>query len=199
MALGTAAILGLAGGVAQGALANKAANAQERASQDQLALQREMWDTTRQDMLPFRESGGNALAAYMSELGLGDAPEGYQGISLSPAAQFAMEQGRNAMESGAAARGGLYSGATLGGLEEMRFGMAQQDRASQMNRLAGLTDMGLSAAGMNASNNNAMAQMGSNAFANMGNARAAGAIGMGNAFTGMMNNLSGQIGYQKVG
>lgn len=188
----------IGGALIQAGSANRAANAQERASEQQLALQREMWGTTRDDYSPFRDAGGNALAAYLSEFGFGAAPDDYQGISLSPAAQFAMTQGRDIVESGGAARGGLYSGATMQGVEEMRFGMAQQDRENQLNRLAGLVDMGMSAAGMNAANNNAMAQMGSNAYANAGNARAAGAIGVGNAFANMGNNLMGLYGYQKL-
>jgi hypothetical protein len=122
----------------------------------------------------------------------------YQGITLSPAAQYAMQQGFQGVEASAAARGGLRSGSTLQALEQTRFGLAAQDRDSQMNRLAGLTDMGMGAAGMNASNANAFASMGSNSLANMGNAQAAGYIGAGNAWSNALGQLAGTFGYQKM-
>lgn len=200
MAIG-GAIASIAGGALQASSAQSAANAQQRAAAEQLALQREMYNTTRNDLAPFRDTGGNALAAYNYELGLGAAPtiDGavYGGINMSPAAQFALNQGVDSIQSSAAARGGLRSGSALRSLEGFRFGLAAQDRESQMNRLAGLVDMGQSSAGMNASNNNAMAQMGSNSFANMGNAQSAGAIGAGNAWGNALGNLAGIFQYQK--
>lgn len=194
------AILGgvasLGGAALQANAARSAANAQQRASDAQLALQRDMYDTTRADLSPFRDAGGNALAAYLFEQGLGPAPAGYQGISMSPGAQFALGQGTDAIQASAAARGGLRSGNALQALEGFRFGLAAQDRDTQLNRLAGLTDMGMNAAGMNASNANALAQMGSTSLANAGNAAAAGAIGAGNAWGGALGNLAGIFQYQ---
>lgn len=282
IATGTALMAGASavGGLAQASAAGKAADAQTSAADQQIALQREVYEDQTQRFSPFLEGGTNALGAYLYELGLGDAPmvggspaqieeftdqvpgqsgqyqfrpadrgqQGgyydafgnfvgatdptaateqtrfrvgdqvfsdresaeqfaaqtptggtqYQGIDMSPGARFALEQGRDTMESGASARGSLYSGATLSGLEELRMGMAAQDRENQLNRLAGLTDMGQGAAGMQASAGNAFANMASTSLANMGNAQAAGAIGQGNAFSGMMNNLSGIYGYQQM-
>lgn len=196
MAIG-GAIAGLLGAGMQASAANRAASAQERAAQNQLDLQREMFGLVRNDLGGYRQGGENALAAYLSELGLGQAPEGYQGITLSNAGQFAMDQGFDNVQSSAAARGGLRSGSALQALERTRYGIAAQDRDNQLNRLAGLVDMGMGAASMNASNANSFAQMGSNAYANMGNAAAAGAVGAGNAWAGGLNNLSGIFGYMK--
>jgi len=201
MALGTTALiaggLGLAGSAMQARAAGRAADAQSAAADRQLALQREMYDTTRQDLSGYRDAGGNALAAYLSELGLGAAPEGYQGITLSNAGQFAMNQGFDNVQASAAARGGLRSGSALQALEQTRYGIAANDRENQLNRLAGLTDMGMGAASMNASNNNALASMGSNALANMGNAQSAGYIGQGNAWAGGLGQLGNLMGYMK--
>ena len=129
----------------------------------------------------------------------------YQGISMSPGARFALEQGRDTVEAGAAARGGLQSGATLAGLERLRQGMAAQDREQQLNRIGGLADMGQGAAGMQASAGSNFAQgagqttnfMG-NALANRGDAQAAGAIGMGNAVAGGLQNIAGMFSYQNA-
>jgi hypothetical protein len=121
----------------------------------------------------------------------------YGGIQLSPGARFAMEQGRDAIEAGAAGRGNLFSGSTVGGLERMRFGLSAQDREQQLSRLAGLVDMGMGAAGMHATAGGNYAAGASNALANLGNAKAAGAVGVGNAITGGLNNLAGVWGYMQ--
>ena len=187
------------GSAAIGASASRrAANAQTAAANDQIALAREQFDQTREDLAPFREGGGNALAAFNYEMGLGDRPDFWQGMSMTPGAQFAMQQGRDQMEAGAAARGGLFSGATLSGLERLRFGMAAQDRDGQMNRLAGMVDMGQGAAAQQAQASNAFVGAASNALANRGDAQAAGAIGVGNAFSGGMNNMVGILGYHNA-
>ena len=59
------------GGVMQGNAAGKAADAQLQASREATALQREMWETGRTDMEPWRRTGQNALALYAAELGMG--------------------------------------------------------------------------------------------------------------------------------
>jgi hypothetical protein len=205
---------------AQVEAARIASESQERIADRQLELNREIYGDQTARFAPFLEGGTNALAGYLSEMGLGERPAGFAGISLSPAARFAMEQGRDTMEAGAAARGGLNSGATLAGLERLRFGMGAQDRENQLNRLAGLVDMGQGAAGMQASagnamasnSNNALAQLGNvqagsamasgqaqaNAFMGAANARGAGAVGAANALAGGVNNILGWQAYQQM-
>jgi hypothetical protein len=270
------AALGVGSALIGAGSARSAARSQERAAQQQLDLSREQYDTTRADLAPFRDAGGNALAAYQFELGLGerptfggtapqiqtiagtpqampqgnfrladrDNPEGfyderggfmggrpqssptrysvngqvfdtmeqaqafaaantsggqqYGGISMSPGTRFAMEEGRDTIEAGAAARSGLNSGATLAGLERLRFGLSAQDRETQLNRLGGLTQMGQNAAGMNAANSANFTQNANNAFGAMGNAQSAGAIGVGNALQGGLQNLTSMWGYQQA-
>ncbi len=94
---------------------------------------------------PYLGAGQNALGALAYNLGVGDAPNGYQGLQMTPGAQFLMQQGRDTVESGAAGAGGLYSGSTLEALERMRSGIAATDRDNQMAQLGGLAGMGLSA------------------------------------------------------
>lgn len=209
MGMMTAAVLGSAAIGAYGA--SKAASAQKQAANQQLQLGREqmtenrrIYDDQTQRFEPFYGAGQNALGAYQYELGLGAQPEGYQGISMSPGAQFALTQGRDTIEAGAAARGGLNSGAAMAGLEKLRMGMAAQDRDTQLNRLAGMTDMGMGAAGMQANAGNALAannanstQFMGNALANRGNAAASGAVGVTNALQGGIQNGIGLYGYQQ--
>jgi hypothetical protein len=119
----------------------------------------------------------------------------YQGYRASPGYQWQMDQGTSAIDASAAARGGLMSGRTLQDLRTFGQGLADQDREQYMSRLAGMTDMGMGAAGAQATAGNNFAAGSGNALANIGNAQAAGAIGQGNALSGMFNNLSQTLGY----
>jgi|JI10StandDraft_1071094.scaffolds.fasta_scaffold15083_6 hypothetical protein len=122
----------------------------------------------------------------------------YAGLETTPGYKFQFDQGTAGVNALAGAKGGLNSGATLQALNDYGQGMAQQYRDSYLNRLAGLSDMGVSAASMQG-NANANAAAGvSNALSGIGNAKAAGAIGVGNAFSGMANNLLGTFQYQKA-
>lgn len=121
----------------------------------------------------------------------------YGGFTATPGYDFRKKQGIDAIDASAAARGGLMSGKTLQDLNTFGDGIASQEYGSYMQRLAGMTDMGMGAAGMQATaGNNAAAGVG-NALGNIGNAQAAGAIGQGNALAGMFNNLGGAFGYMK--
>lgn len=189
-------VAAVAGGAMQSRAASKASSAQERAAAQQVALQREIYEDQKERFQPFYEAGTNALNPYLYEIGLADRPEGWAGLSMSPGARFALEQGRDTVEAGAAARSGLNSGATLAGLERLRMGMAAQDRDNQLNRLAGVVDSGQAAAANQASAGNAFAGMASQAIGARGNAQAAGHIGAANAWGNALGGLTGAVGYQ---
>lgn len=122
----------------------------------------------------------------------------YKGYSFTPDYQFRLEQGQDSVNAMAGAKGGLLSGRTLQDLSTFNQGLAAQGRNEYMQRLGGLVDTGMSAAGMagNASQNAAAGV--SNALSGIGNAGSAGAIGFGNAITGGLNNLAGLWQYQKA-
>ena len=127
----------------------------------------------------------------------------YGGYTASPEYEWQLSEGLGAVNALAGARGGLNSGATLQALQERGQGLASMDRANYMNRLSGLVDMGMGAAGnqANAGANYASgasndASGASNALANKGNAQAAGAIGVGNAIQGGISNGLNLWGYQ---
>lgn len=189
------AVAGIGAG-AQMAAASSAANAQERAAEKQLQASRETRDIIRSDLAPYREGGQRAYNALAYELGLGDQPEGYQGISMSPAARFALEQGRGTVEAGASYRGGLYSGSAMKALEEYRMGLAQADREAQLDRITGLASSGQNAAAQTAAAETNNLNATTAALGNIGNAQAAGAIGMGNALAGGLTQGIGLYQYQ---
>lgn len=67
-------VAGLLGGVMQASSANKAAKAQTKAADAQLALQKQVYDEQTKNFAPFLDSGVNALGAVNYEMGLGNAP-----------------------------------------------------------------------------------------------------------------------------
>lgn len=123
--------------------------------------------------------------------------QAYQGFTASPGYQFRIDEGQRAIEASAAARGGLLSGRTLQDLDTRRTGQASEEYGNYMNRLAGLADGGMTAAGGQAGAATNAAAGASNALAGIGNAQSAGAIGVGNALQGGIQNGLGAFLYQR--
>jgi len=189
------ALIGLGSALIQGSASSRAARAQERAAGRQLELSERIYDEGRESTAPYREAGENALAAYQSDLGLGERPEGYAGFEGSDAYRYNLESGRDTIEAGAAARGGLYSGSTLTALERFRSNLTSSEVNNHLNRLASVANQGLSATGLNANIGAGHVAAGSNALANVGNAQAAGAVGWGNALASGINTGMGAYGF----
>lgn len=121
----------------------------------------------------------------------------YGGFTKTPGYDFRMRQGMDALESSAAARGGLYSGAAM--RDAIQFGQdfGSNEYSNYLARLAGRADTGMSAAAGQAGAAQTAASGVSNALAGIGNARAAGAIGQGNALVGGLQNLATNWAYQR--
>ena len=111
-----------------------------------------------------------------------------------PSYQWRFDEGMKGVENSAAARGMQLSGATLKGLTRWGQGAASQEYQSAWNRdagyknrqynyLAGTSNRGLSATGINASAGQNYAQGGSNAYSGIGDAQAAGSVAGTNALT----------------
>lgn len=177
--------------------ANKAAKAQSKTADQQIALQERMFQQTREDLGGYREAGGLGLEALMYEMGLGAAPKDYGGFTATPGYDFRLQAGNDSINALAGARGGLHSGATLKALADYNQGMASDEYGNYLSRLMGLTDMGQASAANTAQASNAFAQMGSNALANKGNALAGGAAGFNNAIQDGINSGINLWGYQQ--
>lgn len=122
----------------------------------------------------------------------------YGGYTKTPGYDFRMQEGINALDTSAASRGSLFSGATQKALTRYGQDYATGEYNNYLNRLAGLTDSGMAAAGGQAAAATNTAAGVSNAYGNIGNAQAAGAIGVGNAFSNAINNGIGIYGYQNA-
>lgn len=122
----------------------------------------------------------------------------YAGFTATPGYDFRLNEGRNALEASAAQRGGINSGSTLQALTRYGQDYATGEYNNYLNRLTGQAASGQNAAaGLASANQNFSAQAG-NALAASGNAQAAGAIGVGNAIQGGINNGIGLWQYQNT-
>lgn len=176
----------LIGAKMQGDSAEDAAHLQYLAGQEANDLQREMWQTARRDYKPYRQAGVNALGQIQ---GLLQDPST---ITNDPGYQFQFDEGMNALENSASARGSQFSGQQAKALQQYGQNFAGTKMNETYNRLAGLAGVGQQAtggtatAGMNYGN-----QAGQNMLG-VGNAQAAAQIARGSAYGNMLNNWSAQ-------
>jgi hypothetical protein len=121
----------------------------------------------------------------------------YGGYTKTPGYDFRLQQGQDSLQAGAAARGGLYSGAAMRDLTKFGQDYGSNEYGNYLARLGARADTGMGAAQMSGQASQQAAAGVSNALGNIGNAQAAGAIGQANAFTGGMQNLAGLWNYQR--
>lgn len=160
--------------------ANKAAKAQTKAADAQLTLQREIYDDTSAKFQPFYDAGVNALGTYTDQLGAE--------YTKSPGYDFRLNQGLDAVKAHNNALGSINSGATMQALNDHAQGFASNDYNQWLNRWGQLMSSGQNAAGQQAAAGRNFAAGASDAYADRGNALAAGSIATGNAIQGGIQN-----------
>jgi hypothetical protein len=201
--------------------ASTAANEQAQAAANALAFQERVWESQQQNSAPFIQAGQYGVGQLMQGLqngtfGPGSIPQftapTAEQARMTPGYQFTQDQGIQAIQRSAAARGGLGSGSTLKALESFGTGLADTTyndvfsramsgynanltRQSQAyNQLAGIAGTGQTAtANLNNTGTNTAFNVG-NLMTGIGNAQAAGTIGVANAVNqgigGVTNNLA---------
>lgn len=209
---------GIISGLMGSSASRSAANTQANSAQAQLDFNKQVYADQTAQFAPWQEMGMQGQQAYNSLLGLGSAPSGFNSAvaapnganyQQSPGYQFQMDQGLDAAQSSAYARGGGLSGRTLTDLNNYAQGVANQDyngymdRATNdyqtyLNRLQGVGQMGQASAGMQASAAGNYGTNGMNAIGSMGDARAAGTVGSANAWTSGINNAIAGLGYMQA-
>lgn len=199
-----AAVVGgaVVGGYMSSQASKSAAKTQANASREASAVELAMFEQTREDQKPWREAGQTALKQLTT--GTANGGEFNRNFTLSdfnkdPGYQFRMDQGQQAIERSAAARGGVMNGGTLKALS--RYGQDyasgeynnaysrwNNDQTTRFNRLSTVAGLGQTA-------NNVTAQLGQQTANSIGNntmsgaaATAAGQVGSANAWAGAMNN-----------
>lgn len=199
------AIGSLTGANKQAKAATQAANTQLEASREATKVQKDMYDQTRKDLMPYADAGRGSLSQLMGQMG----PNGYfnqtydgQDIYSDPSYQFRLNEGLDAVQSGAAAQGGLLSGATLKALQGYGQDMASQeyqnaynrfnaDQTNRYNRLSNIVGLGQNAAAQQGNAGMQTAQAVANNTMSGANAQAAGQIAAGNKTA---NNFGSVLG-----
>jgi len=181
---------------AQAESAQKSIESQERMFERQVALQE-----------PFRRVGVNALPDLVAASQYD--PFTIDKFQADPGYGFRLKEGLRALESSAAARGGLLSGNQMRGVTRFGQGLASEEFNNAFNRYqAGFTSrlnplQALAGVGQTSSNtlSNAAGNLGAgmaSTYSNLGNALSANAINAGNArasgYAGMANAFSSGLG-----
>ena len=179
----------VAGGAMQADAAKKAGNASNAAAQQAVAEQQRQFDTFQQNIQPYLGAGQNALA-NLTALNSGD----YSGFNQSPDYLWALQQGTQALDRSAAARGSLYSGGHQADLMQFGQGLASQQLGSYRNAQMSMAQLGqnsaVSAGSLGQQNANALGQL----YAGQGQAQGNMAINQANAWGNALNGIAGLAG-----
>jgi hypothetical protein len=199
MAISALVAATIGGSLLASSSANKAAKAQQQAAQANNNTQLQMFNKSVELTEPGRLAGNNALGALQYEYGLAPEPENYAGFQQSPGYAFRQQQGEQAMNRNASARGLRLSGSTLKDAAVYSQGLADQN---YNQHLTGLRDL----AGAGERSTIQQVQLGEN-YANRSGlnntvaaqARASGYTNQSNAFNSGLNSLSSLYGFNKAG
>lgn len=122
--------------------------------------------------------------------------QAFNAFRATPGYQFGLTEGVRALDSSAAASGGLFSGKAAKALTKFGTDYAdQQGYTPYYNRLAGLAGIGQTATSQNNALGQAAAGNIGQAYQGAGNARASGILGSANAWGNTLNGLAGAAGY----
>jgi hypothetical protein len=186
----------------------KAVDVQKEVADEQVALQREMYEKTRADQAPYRKAGYNALAEMQRTAGNvpGAFKFGAGDYQADPGYAFRLAEGRKALASTARARGGLVSGQTLKGMQDYAQQSASQEFGNAYNRaLTGYnTDVArenqlynrqAALSGIGQTSTNLVGQAGQNYATSAGGALGTYGTNVGNLITGAgAAQAAGQVG-----
>lgn len=117
---------------------DRALAAQRESGREAIAHERYVYDQTRADNEPWRESGMRALSDlanpdYQRDFTMADYKE-------DPGYQFRLSEGQKAIDRSGAARGGSNSGAALKSLARFGQGLASEEYQNAYNRFNGDRD-----------------------------------------------------------
>ena len=200
MSFVTAALIGAGGAVVGGLIsssaARSAAGTQAAAADRAAELQREMFERQIELQEPWRKAGEQALNKLIP---LTDYQQfGMQQFQADPGYGFRMSEGMKALERGAAAHGGLLSGATLKGVQRFGQDLASQEYQNAFNRYQAERQARLgplqSLAGVGQTTAQQLGQAGQQMASNVGEAMTGGAAARASGYVGGANALSSALG-----
>jgi hypothetical protein len=172
--------------------ASSAGQAQADAANRAATLTNDQFQQTRQDQMPWLQAGQRALGKL--EGAVDYTPFGMDQFQADPGYAFRLKEGQKALDSQAAARGGLISGnalrAAVGYGQEMgsqeyqnAFNRYQAERASKLAPLQSLAGVGQTTAANLGAAGAANAGAVGNYLTGGAAAQAAGNVGAANAYT----------------
>ncbi len=166
----------------QAKAARKAAKEQEKAAKRSSNVEREMYYQTRADLRPWRETGQNALAQLWKRVQVGPGE-----FRQSPGYQFRLQQGEQAIQRSAAARGGLLSGATEKALIRYNQNYATADYDNFLRRYYQSLTPFQSLAGVGQTTGAQLGQLGMNYARGAGNSLMFGANARASGYNALAN------------
>lgn len=213
---------------AQTAAQNASIAAQTAAQNASMAFQQKQNDQARADTQPWRDVGANALSQLTSRTGAGgDLMQQSTAFSTpfnftaDPGYAFRLQQGQDALNNQAAARGGVLSGAQLKGASTFnqnfasneygsaynryqtdqggQFNRDQTNQANQFNRLASIAGVGQTAANQNASGATSLGNSVGSQISATGNNIGNTMSNTGNSIAGGMMNTGNNIAQNQIG
>jgi len=179
----------LIGSGVQGLSSYLASNAQQDSAEQANNTLWNMFNQTRTDNLPMLAARNGALSNMVN---LTTPGKQFDQMQLDPGYQFRLDQGQDALDNRLRAAGKFYSGSALKAGTDYNQNFASNEFGNIFNRNASLAGLGQTATsatqalGANTANNVANNQT------DMGNARASGYMGIGNAVQGGINSYNQQ-------
>lgn len=191
---------------AQSKAAQQGMDAEERIAYENRELQRELADQQRADFAPWRDVGEKALDQIWSGIQTGAFEVGDIDVTKDPGYQFRMDQGIEALDKSAAARGRLLSGAQQKGVTDYSQNVASQEyanayareankKAKKYNMLSGLSSGGQASAAGQAQATSNLGQTEGNILSNLGQSQTYGYQQQGQARAGAYQGMA-QAGNQ---
>ena len=193
----------LAGGVGSLVNASSGAKASSSAADAQIAaanraadLQAQEYQQTRDDLAPWRTTGGNAINYLGGILNVpGSTPvDPTNALRSTPGYNWAMTQGVDARERSAAAKGGLLSTPEQKSLTTFGQGLADNTYQNYLNNLFTVSGSGLTAAGMTGTAGTNYANQAGQDYMAAGQAQAQGTLNAYNAQQSGYNSLASGVG-----
>lgn len=187
----------LVGSFMQADSARDAGDAQAEAANNALKLKWKMFKIARRDLMPYARTGKGALSSLSGLYGLGGTGKFNKAMDRfykSPDYRVALREGIKGIDSSAAARGGLLSGANMKAITNYSSDLASQKFGNYMDRLYQMAGLGENAA---AGQGNAAMSAGNSmgqSYLDIGEAQASGIMGAGNAMAGGLSNFGNNIG-----
>lgn len=199
------AVAGIGSAVIGASSANKASKAQTKSANQAQALQKEMYEQTREDLEPYRSTGEQYAYSLADMFGFktpnnpdGSTPfaqKAWENFKETPYYTVPYKEGMSAIDHSAAARGNLLSTGHLKRIGEFAGNFASRQFGSYLDRLYQLAGMGQNAAGQTASASMATGNAQAQSALAAGEAKAAGIVGTGNAISQGVSSLGENLAY----